>query len=409
MSSWWKATRRRAKQKFLETTGASDSVVDEEWNAIWDDFEKDIKAMKMLEKRLAAMKPIHHKWTKALHSEMEGFKDYFSSRDCPDDLRKSSNSAFEATDKLKRAVWPNIDEAYSRGVLEPLRQIFDVEIPNIKENAKNRDNILTDVNSYRRKLQKLLSNEKADPERKQVVKAKLDKAVASFEALDLQLKTHLKKFHAERFERLRGFAQLAMFCQLDVFTRAASMLAISTDHLPHNARDAALQTLGHMHSTKGVRPTSGSSFTFDNDKKSFTGGIHSRTQSAVSTTSDAPPTPSVDAVNMLEKDREQDDNDEEDQDQELPLDLMNSIISPTAKITSVDGDGSKDKEDGEESKEKCNEYVIADFDFTSDDAGDLPFFKGDRIGVLEKGGGWWKGVDREGKTGMFPANYAHAE
>ena len=188
MSSWWKKTRRRAKQKLLESTGACDAVVDEEWKAIWDDFQRDITALKSFEKKLAAMKPIHRKWTKALQAEMEGFKNYFSSRECPEDLRKCSEASCQATDKLRRAVWPNVEEAYERGVLEPLRQIFEVELPLIKENERKRDNILTDVNSYRRKLQKLLSNEKADPERKLVVKAKLDKAVASFEALDLQLK-----------------------------------------------------------------------------------------------------------------------------------------------------------------------------------------------------------------------------
>lgn len=395
MSSWWKKTRRRAKQKLLESTGACDAVVDEEWKAIWDDFQRDITALKSFEKKLAAMKPIHRKWTKALQAEMEGFKDYFSSRECPEDLRKCSEASCQATDKLRRAVWPNVEEAYERGVLEPLRQIFEVELPLIKENERKRDNILTDVNSYRRKLQKLLSNEKADPERKLVVKAKLDKAVASFEALDLQLKTQLKKFHAERFERVRGFAQLAMFCQLDVFSRAANMLAVATDHLPHNARDAALQSLGHMHSTKGVRPGS-KSISFNSDKKSFVD--HSRTTSSASTgtvDSNAPPTPSVDAEDVE--------------------DLMNLTID-TPKRSSVgssssekNGSGDVDVDDGENGDDKeCIEYVIADFDFTSDDDGDLPFIKGDRIGVLEKGGGWWKGV-LKGNVGMFPANYTHKE
>ena len=346
------------------------------------------------------MAPIHRKWTKALQAEMEGFKEYFSSRECPEDLRKSSEAASQATDKMKRAVWPNVEEAYERGVLEPLRQIFKVEVPLIKENEQKRDNILTDVNSYRRKLQKLLSNEKADPERKLVVKAKLDKAVAQFEALDLQLKTQLKKFHAERFERVRGLAQLAMFCQLDVFSRAANMLAVATDHLPHNAREAALQSLGHMHSTKGVRPGS-KSISFNSDKKSWVD--HSRTTSSVSAAtvdSNAPLTPSVTAEDL------------EDEDSPAVDDLMNLSLDETPKSPPVGSSNGSDDvaDDGKQDEEnkECIEFVIADFDFTSDDAGDLPFFKGDRIGVLEKGGGWWKGTLR-GNTGMFPANYTHKE
>jgi len=399
MSSWWKKTRRRAKQKFMESTGACDAVVDEEWEGIWEEYQKDIAAMKVLEKRLSAMSPIHKKWTKKLQEEMEGFKEYFSSREAPEDLRKSSNAASDASDKLKRAVWPNVEEAYTRGVLEPLRQIFDVEHPEIKSNAAKRGNVLTDVNSYRRKLQKLLSNEKADPERKLVVKAKLDKAVARFEALDLQLKTQLKKFHAERFERVRGFAQLAMFCQLDVFSRAASMLAVATDPLPQAARDAALQSLGHMHSTKGVRPGSKSqSFSSDKKKNSWvssptTTGNHSRMSSM---DSNAPPTPSVLPENVAD----------DSADDLMNLSIQSPAVMTSSTTTTTTNVGTKDET--EEDQSSVEEYVIADFDFTSDDAGDLPFFKGDRIGVLEKGGGWWKGTIG-GKIGMFPANYTHKE
>ena len=56
----------------------------------------------------------------------------------------------------------------------------------------------------------------------------------------------------------------------------------------------------------------------------------------------------------------------------------------------------------------AEKWVIADFDFTSADKGDLPFKKGTRIKVLEEEGGWWLG-ELDGETGMFPANYTHSE
>ena len=67
---------------------------------------------------------------------MEGFKEYFPPENVRG-LRKSQRHASQATDK-KRAVWPNVEEAYERGVLEPLRQIFKVEVPLIKENRETR-------------------------------------------------------------------------------------------------------------------------------------------------------------------------------------------------------------------------------------------------------------------------------
>ena len=57
-----------------------------------------------------------------------------------------------------------------------------------------------------------------------------------------------------------------------------------------------------------------------------------------------------------------------------------TVVAMAIDVDAVD-DGNQDDEENKE----CIEFVIADFDFASDDAGDLPFFKGDRIGVLEKG------------------------
>ena len=46
----------------------------------------------------------------------------------------------------------------------------------------------------------------------------------------------------------------------------------------------------------------------------------------------------------------------------------------------------------------------AQYDYTSNEAGDLPFSEGDRITILAKeSGDWWKG-DIHGRTGLFPAS-----
>eukprot|EP00511_Aplanochytrium_stocchinoi_P005204 CAMPEP_0204831348 /NCGR_PEP_ID=MMETSP1346-20131115/10471_1 /ASSEMBLY_ACC=CAM_ASM_000771 /TAXON_ID=215587 /ORGANISM="Aplanochytrium stocchinoi, Strain GSBS06" /LENGTH=99 /DNA_ID=CAMNT_0051962339 /DNA_START=15 /DNA_END=311 /DNA_ORIENTATION=- len=50
--------------------------------------------------------------------------------------------------------------------------------------------------------------------------------------------------------------------------------------------------------------------------------------------------------------------------------------------------------------------VVALYEFNSSREGDLPFAAGDIIKEVEKmDGGWWKGVCKNGKSGLFPKDY----
>ena len=57
------------------------------------------------------------------------------------------------------------------------------------------------------------------------------------------------------------------------------------------------------------------------------------------------------------------------------------------------------------------EYVVALYDFASQQPGDLGFREGDRIKIIKKEGdasdSWWQGEVR-GQRGSFPANYCQA-
>ena len=58
-----------------------------------------------------------------------------------------------------------------------------------------------------------------------------------------------------------------------------------------------------------------------------------------------------------------------------------------------------------ESERSKEEFVIAMFDFESNEHGDLTFRQNDTIKVIEKdSSGWWKGTLR-GNTGVFPSNF----
>ncbi|KAJ2742543.1 hypothetical protein GGI20_004406 [Coemansia sp. BCRC 34301] len=59
----------------------------------------------------------------------------------------------------------------------------------------------------------------------------------------------------------------------------------------------------------------------------------------------------------------------------------------------------------------ANPRAVALYDFAGDQAGDLPFNKGDLITVTEKtdsSNDWWKGICK-GKTGTFPSNYVRLD
>lgn len=396
-------------------------MVDEEWDSIWKTFNEDVDSLKALEKRFVAIAPAWKKWAKRLREESEGIREFFASAECPEDLRRCSEGYSDSMHKLSRAVWPNVEEKYVGSVLEPLRRTFEEEIPAIREIAKQRAGILTDVNSYRRKLQKLLSNDRADPERKQVVKAKLDKAVASFETIDMQLKTRLKKFHHERFERVRPYANVFFFSQLDVLNRACALMSMTTDHIPADDKKSTMGSLAHMHSTRGVRPmsvmpprkttggfwsggsgqkrtsgtaTGGRKNKFLDDVTGRGGGRDLSNNKTPQIDADhLPPTPAVDATVSINDDDDDDVRSGQDEEKHEEEDNTNDPI-----------DSNNDAKVEDENDEF--EYVVADFDFTSDDAGDLPFKKGDRIKVLSKDGGWWKG-EMGDNMGMFPANYTH--
>ena len=357
----------------MEATGACDAVVDEEWEQLWEEFRKDTSAMKRLYKKFNLIIPVFRKFTKDLSDEVADMNSYFSSHDCPSDLRTSTTACNAAFDKISRAVWPNIEEMWTT-TLQPLKKILDEEIPAIKEKARVRAGMLTDVNSYRRKLQKLLSNEKADPERKMVVKGKLDKAVRSYETLDLLLKSRLKKFHADRFELMRPYVEMALFSQLDILGRSAEMLATAIEPLPQTSKKEILQTLALKHSTKGMRPPA-------DGKRNLNASFDIAESEDVS--------PTVSGVTDVAG------KDEEGEEELKPVDPFAEIDNDTPKDVKTDTP-----------TDLAEEWVVADFDFASDDAGDLPFLKGQRIRVLGKEGGWWKG-ELDGKIGMFPANYTH--
>lgn len=56
---------------------------------------------------------------------------------------------------------------------------------------------------------------------------------------------------------------------------------------------------------------------------------------------------------------------------------------------------------------KPEEWVVAQYDFTGQGAGDLSFREGDRIKIVKKtqtDQDWWTG-EVGGKKGSFPANY----
>jgi hypothetical protein len=55
-------------------------------------------------------------------------------------------------------------------------------------------------------------------------------------------------------------------------------------------------------------------------------------------------------------------------------------------------------------KDETLEVCVALYDFEAQHAGDLTIKKGDRLKILSKDKGWWKG-ELDGKVGVFPHNY----
>jgi len=51
------------------------------------------------------------------------------------------------------------------------------------------------------------------------------------------------------------------------------------------------------------------------------------------------------------------------------------------------------------------EFVRALYDFNGDGQVELRVQQGDLIAVLDKTGDWWRGRMRDGRVGIFPANY----
>lgn len=50
------------------------------------------------------------------------------------------------------------------------------------------------------------------------------------------------------------------------------------------------------------------------------------------------------------------------------------------------------------------EVCVALYAFSSNVDGDLTFSQGDVISVIQSDGEWWTGI-KDGRTGIFPANY----
>lgn len=252
----------------------------------------------------------------------------------------------------------------------------------------------------------------------QVVKAKLDKAVASFEAIDLQLKTRLKKFHSDRFEMMRPFTNLILFSQLDVLNRACVMMTDATDHLPKEAKKSTLDTLGHMHSTRGVRPKSvipakGGWGTSQWSSASWSTSKQTDVMSSQGNSrgGKVPQTPQIDADVMPPTPIDSGDQNQNDNNNKKERGEDDRILSGALGDEGEEqiSRPSIEMNEGDEMyDEDVIAYVVADFDFASDDAGDLPFQKGNKIKVLAKGGGWWKG-SLNGRIGMFPANYTSSD
>jgi len=455
MSSWLKRTRRRAKQKILEATGASDGVEsDPEWETLWATFSEDCKAIKKVQKRLNNMPPVFSRWSSDLNGEVEEISKYFAANDAPEDLRSATSSLAAGFDKVARGLWPNIEEKFESQVQAPFKQILEVTVPEIKEKAELRTGIRTDVGSYRRKVQKINDSDKADPERKKIVRQKLNDACQQYEALDAELKTTLRKFHKDRFLMVRPMVQNALFYQLDVLSRSTKFISEAVGALPASARERVISELAEAHESNGLRPPtekgwgvavgklfgrkSGSTVGEEDTRKGRhqSTGRHQSMSSEPVRQSSSPHANSTFSGSMTPPEPPMNQQQEEEVpteqpafNDEVPLQGQSTFDAEPAENPFAAGQQDRasdpftaDEEPAQpvdafldeiESTPAANdddgaEWVIADFDFASSDSGDLPFSKGDRIKVLGKEGGWWKG-EFNGAVGMFPANYSHPE
>jgi len=195
-----RSLKRQTKQRVLTNLGKAEMTKD----PVYDELAGKLSAM---EKALGKLYKDTRRYIEAMRSYVQS--------SCV--LSESICETYEATAKLRSAALegaaiagdvdskfrPDLEKDLERKLLEPIQQ-FLVLFPAIKKRMEQRERLLLDYDSYRRKVSKLRNDPKADPREVEDKENKLRMATESYTTYNERLVYELAALEEHRADIVDG-------------------------------------------------------------------------------------------------------------------------------------------------------------------------------------------------------------
>lgn len=424
-----KNVRRRSVETILQTVGASESTVDDEFDLLAKKF--DAMILDMNECAAAIHKTLLSQ--KQLFGECKEFATIFdriyqSNKDDSEWPPASRKIEYFSQAHEFKIVWDSIQDVVrssttmvcAEDAINPMKQSVSELAPSIDAEKRERQSMLTDYDSYRRRLKGLEqkrdaaeSNGKGGTDKTAEILAEITKyenkvsnAEANYNAQNQKAKRDILAAKELHDELMDSMLITVMVTQAEMFSRAAADLEALLAKLPpskvNKVRARCIEYLkqGGIQAevkevstiSKGLAIATGKAVPSDFRTAAGT-STSSGSSSAVNPFDDESPSPApapvvAAAVTGVPK-----------------APAPPSFVPPPPPSAPPMAPPSVPPPPPLPVPGPKKHLVIGLFDHEPDADDELPFIKGDVIEVLDDSDeGWWTGLCK-GKEGLFPSNY----
>ena len=379
-----KTAKRRSVQGIKQRMGYADKTVDADYDTQSEQFrelQKQLLAIGSCTKRYLDATRV---WTQASVDLAEQLHMFYRSDAIKE---KSARELEQAQQFVSNQLRRSAAQVCSDQALGPLRDVCGSRVPEIERLMHERDGHITDYDSYRRRVNDLSKNARADPALLQRTQQKLENASQNYTRSNDALKQQIGRMVQQRADLVDGPLIALVATQAELLKEAHAKLAavaatLPSDEVRHATR--AMQDFVRQGGPPAAEPpvaplTNGQGI--ESGKKNPMYGHRSVADGAVGGGRG-----STAGGGLFNR-------------------RTGAMTSAPPSVGSVGVGGAAQAPSSKPLRSAVGTRARAEFDYVAQEHGELGFKVGDMITDISKDdSGWWQGRCN-GKQGVFPSNY----